>query len=199
MRKKLMVMALIAGLALCSSTAAFAAGSSTNNRGYEDNSSDDDSGNPPASATNTEVITATPFNLSENVTQTKYIENGVEVTVTVVGNDGTTLNQSESIRNGTQHVMLRTTTGGANVGPNGEVICKNSICVITENGVSQGFFVNPETGLPLATGADATYWAYDANGNLVLHYVNAEGYFYTGTHVINGQTVTFNSEGVMLG
>ena len=196
MRKKIMVMALAAGLALSSSTGAFAAPSPTNDRGYED---DNYAGNPPPSSVTTEVVTATPYKLPENVTQRTYIENGVEITETAVGNDGTTLTQSKYTRNGTQHVMLRTTKGGADKGPNGEVICKNSICVITENGVSQGFFVNPETEGPLATGADATYWAYDANGNLVLHYVNAQGYFYTGTHVIDGKTVTFNSEGVIVG
>lgn len=194
MRKKLMVMALIAGLALSSSTGAFAAPSPTNDRGYED---DNYAGNPPRSSVTTEVVTATPYKLRENATQNTYTENGVDVTVTVV--DVTSLTQTESMRNGTQRVMLRTTKGGADVGPNGEAICKYAICFITKNGVSQGFFVNPETSLPLATGADATYWAFDANGNLVLHYVNAQGYFYTGTHVIDGKTVTFNSEGVIVG
>ncbi len=208
MKKKLLTLALIAGLVLSSFSASFAAGSSTNDRGSSSSSSssssDSDSSSSSSSSSSTSSGNSGATSVSTNasgqtVTKNEYSSNGVEMTVTTVGNDGTTLKEAEFMGSGTQHVMLRTTEGGSAVGPNGEAINTSPILVITENGVSVGCFVNPTTGLPLATGQDAVYWAYDANGNLVVHYVNAQGYFYTGTHIINGQTFIFNDEGVIIG
>ncbi|MBE6004130.1 MAG: hypothetical protein E7232_08645 [Lachnospiraceae bacterium] len=189
MKKKILTLALVVGLALSSITASYAASSSTNDRSSSSSSSSVTTGGTTSVATNAS---------GQTVTKTEYSANGVNMTTSSVGTDGTSLAQAD-FQNGAAHVTLRTTTGGADVGPNGEAICKSAILVITENGVSVGCFVDPATGLPMATGADATYWAYDANGNLVLHYVNAMGYFYTGTQIINGQTVIFNDEGVIVG
>ena len=200
MKKKLLTLALIAGLVLSSFSASFAAGSSTNDRSSSSSSSDSSSSSSGGSSSSTTGGTTTvATNASgQTVTKQEYTANGITMTVSRVGTDGTTLQEADFL-NGAAHVMLRTTEGGATVGPNGEAICKSAILVITENGASVGCFVNPATGLPLATGADATYWAYDAKGNLVLHYVNALGYFYTGTQIINGQTMIFNDEGVLVG
>lgn len=206
MKKKLITLALIAGLVLSSFSASFA-GSPVNGRGSDSSSSSSSSSSGGSSSTTSSGVpsttsgstTAGTNNNGQTVSQTEYSANGVDMTVTTVGNDGTTLKEAEFIGNGTQHVMLRTTEGGTGVAPNGQVINRDPILVITENGVSVGCFVDPATGLPLATGIDAQYWAYDAHGNLVLHYVNAQGYFYTGTHIINGVTMIFNSEGVVVG
>ena len=201
MKKKLLTLALIAGLVLSSFSASFAANSPVNPRARDDYSDSSTSGSTtttPSSSTTSGTTTAGTNNNGQTVAKNEYSSNGIDMTVTTVGNDGTTLKEADFIGNGTQHVMLRTTEGGTAVGPNGEAINKSPILVITENGVSVGCFVDPTTGLPLATGQDTTYWAYDANGNLVLHYVNAQGYFYTGTQIINGVTMIFNNEGVLV-
>ena len=204
MKKKLLTLALIAGLVLSSFSGAFAAGSVTpkERENYSDSSTSSSSvssGTTSSGVSSTSgTTTAGTNNNGQTVAKNEYSSNGIDMTVTTVGNDGTTLKEADFIGNGTQHVMLRTTEGGTAVGPNGEAINKSPILVITENGVSVGCFVDPATGLPLATGQDTTYWAYDANGNLVLHYVNAQGYFYTGTQIINGVTMIFNNEGVLV-
>jgi len=200
MKKKLITLALIAGLVLSSFSASFA-GSPVNGRGSDSSggSSSSTTTSSGSSSFSSGTTTAGTNSNGQTVSQSEYSANGVDMTITTVGNDGTTLKEAEFMGSGTQHVMLRTTEGGSAVGPNGEAINTSPILVITENGVSVGCFVNPTTGLPLATGQDATYWAYDAHGNLVLHYVNAQGYFYTGTHIINGVTMIFNDEGVLVG
>ncbi len=199
MKKKLITLALIAGLVLSSFSASFA-GSPVNGRGSDSSGgSSSTTTTSSGSSSGSGTTTAGTNNNGQTVSQNEYSANGVDMTITTVGNDGTTLKEAEFMGSGTQHVMLRTTEGGSAVGPNGEAINTSPILVITENGVSVGCFVNPTTGLPLATGQDATYWAYDAHGNLVLHYVNAQGYFYTGTHIINGVTMIFNDEGVLVG
>ena len=200
MKKKLITLALIAGLVLSSFSASFA-GSPVNGRGSDSSggSSSSTTTSSGSSSFSSGTTTAGTNSNGQTVSQNEYSANGVDMTITTVGNDGTTLKEAEFMGSGTQHVMLRTTEGGSAVGPNGEAINTSPILVITENGVSVGCFVNPTTGLPLATGQDATYWAYDAHGNLVLHYVNAQGYFYTGTHIINGVTMIFNDEGVLVG
>ena len=200
MKKKLITLALIAGLVLSSFSASFA-GSPVNGRGSDSSggSSSSTTTSSGSSSFSSGTTTAGTNSNGQTVSQSEYSANGVDMTITTVGNDGTTLKEAAFMGSGTQHVMLRTTEGGSAVGPNGEAINTSPILVITENGVSVGCFVNPTTGLPLATGQDATYWAYDAHGNLVLHYVNAQGYFYTGTHIINGVTMIFNDEGVLVG
>ncbi len=205
MKKKLMTLALVAGLVLSSFSAVFASNSPDNSRAKEGHYESSTSGGTTTTTTtttgnssNTAATTVGSNSNGQTVTKSEYSSGGVNMTTTTVGNDGTTLKEADFIGNGTQHVMLRTTEGGTAVGPNGEAINKSPILVITENGVSVGCFVDPTTGLPLATGQDTTYWAYDANGNLVLHYVNAQGYFYTGTQIINGVTMIFNNEGVLV-
>ena len=205
MKKKLMTLALIVGLVFSSFSASFAANSTTNDRHsgekeghYESSTSGGTTTTTTDNSSNTAATTVGSNSNGQTVTKSEYSSGGVNMTTTTVGNDGTTLKEADFIGNGTQHVMLRTTEGGTAVGPNGEAINKSPILVITENGASVGCFVDPTTGLPLATGQDTTYWAYDANGNLVLHYVNAQGYFYTGTQIINGVTMIFNSEGVLV-
>lgn len=204
MKKKILTLALVAGLVLSSFTAAIA-GSPVNGRGSDSSSSDSSSssgGSTTVSVTNSGTTTtatvATVNADGQTVNKAEYESNGVNFTVTTVGTDGTTLQEADQNFNGT-HVTIRSTAGGADVGPNGQAICKDTILVITENGQSVGCFVDPATGLAVATGKDEIYWAYDANGNLVQHYVNAAGLFYTGTHVINGVTYIFNSEGVIIG
>lgn len=66
------------------------------------------------------------------------------------------------------------------------------------DGTVVGYFVNPATGAPLATGADAVYMQIGLDGQMHAHFVNAQGFFYTGVVTLNGMKITFNDKGVML-
>lgn len=61
-----------------------------------------------------------------------------------------------------------------------------------------GCFVDLTTGAPLATGKTEVYYQLAADGQMYAHWVNPMGFFYTGTVVMNGQTITFNEQGVMI-
>lgn len=61
-----------------------------------------------------------------------------------------------------------------------------------------GCFVDLTTGAPLATGKTEVYYQLAADGQMYAHWVNPMGFFYTGTVVMNGHTVTFNEQGVMI-
>lgn len=63
---------------------------------------------------------------------------------------------------------------------------------------SVGCFVDLTTGAPLATGKTEVYYQLAADGQMYAHWVNPMGFFYTGTVVLNGHTVTFNEQGVMI-
>lgn len=63
---------------------------------------------------------------------------------------------------------------------------------------SVGCFVDLTTGAPLATGKTEVYYQLAADGQMYAHWVNPMGFFYTGTVVMNGQTITFNEQGVMI-
>lgn len=61
-----------------------------------------------------------------------------------------------------------------------------------------GCFVDLTTGAPLATGKTEVYYQLAADGQMYAHWVNPMGFFYTGTVVMNGKTITFNEQGVMI-
>ena len=193
MKKKLLTLALVAGLVLSSFSASFAALSVGNDRS---SSTDSTKVTGSSSGTNSGTTSVSTNANGQTVNTSEYTANGITMKEATVS-DGTVVREASSY-SGAANVVIRTTEGGAATAPDGEPICKMAVLVITENGVSQGCFVNPETGKPYATGADFHVWAYDAYGNLVLHYVNAQGYFYTGQQIINGQTVIFNNEGVLV-
>lgn len=70
--------------------------------------------------------------------------------------------------------------------------------VIKTGDQSVGCFVDLTTGAPLATGKTEVYYQLAADGQMYAHWVNPMGFFYTGTVVMNGQTITFNEQGVMI-
>ncbi|ETP73058.1 hypothetical protein UYO_0941 [Lachnospiraceae bacterium JC7] len=72
------------------------------------------------------------------------------------------------------------------------------LVITSENGQSMGCFVDPQTGAPVATGKTEVYYQLGADGQLHAHWVNPQGFFYTGTVDINGQMFTFNEEGIMI-
>ena len=61
-----------------------------------------------------------------------------------------------------------------------------------------GCFVDLTTGAPLETGKTEVYYQLAADGQMYAHWVNPMGFFYTGTVVMNGKTITFNEQGVMI-
>ncbi len=192
MKNKLITLALIAALAVSSLSVSMAANSSTNERG-----SSGGGGSAP-STTTTAGTTTTATNASgEQVATTVTTANGVTMKSMKVGSAGTTVNQSVQTLNGAT-VTIRQTANAPATAPNGAAVCTKAILVISQNGVTTGCFVDETTGRPLATGKDEVYMAYDENGNLVAHYVNAFGMFYTGVQVLNGVQHTFNSEGVLI-
>ncbi len=192
MKNKLITLALIAALAVSSLSVSMAANSSSNDRG----SSGGGGGSAPS--TTTAGTTATTTNASgEQVVTTVTTAKGVTMKSMRIGSAGTTVNQSVQTLNGAS-VTIRQTTNAPTTAPNGAAVCTKAILVISQNGVTSGCFVDETTGRPLATGKDEVYMAYDENGNLVAHYVNAFGMFYTGVQVINGVQYTFNSEGVII-
>lgn len=70
--------------------------------------------------------------------------------------------------------------------------------VIKTGDQSVGCFVDLTTGAPLATGKTEVYYQLGADGQMYAHWVNPMGFFYTGTVVMNGHTITFNEQGVMI-
>ncbi|WP_036607576.1 hypothetical protein [Oribacterium sp. P6A1] len=72
------------------------------------------------------------------------------------------------------------------------------LVITSENGQSMGCFVDPQTGAPVATGKTEVYYQLGEDGQLHAHWVNPQGFFYTGTVEINGQMFTFNEEGIMV-
>lgn len=72
------------------------------------------------------------------------------------------------------------------------------LVITSESGQSMGCFVDPQTGAPVATGKTEVYYQLGEDGQLHAHWVDPQGFFYTGSVEINGQMFTFNEEGIMI-
>ena len=85
--------------------------------------------------------------------------------------------------------------------PEGKVFMMTyaTMCIVTDvNGASTGCFLNPETGQPVAFGEDTVLMQLGLDGQVHAHFINPQGYFYTGTVTMNGSTFAFNEEGIMI-
>ncbi len=198
MKNKLLTLALVAGLAVSSLSVSMAASSTVNVR-----SESGGGGSAPSSTAGTTgakgatgAVSTTTNASGEQVATTVTTANGVTMKSMKIGSAGTTVNQASQTVNGATVTIRQTTNAPATA--NGVAVCNKAILIISQNGVTSGCFVDETTGRPLATGKDEVYMAYDENGNLVAHYVNAFGMFYTGVQVLNGVQHTFNSEGVLI-
>lgn len=87
------------------------------------------------------------------------------------------------------------------VGLDGQVyqITYNPMFIVTAaDGTTLGYFFDPVTNQPMTFLTDTVIMQLGIDGQMHAHFVHANGYFYTGTMLINGMTVTFNEEGVMV-
>ena len=116
--------------------------------------------------------------------------NGTGVaTVAAADNASVQVTTANQTTNG-MTATIRTTTGTAAAG-----VQTAPLLVVSNGTATVGCYVDMTTGRPIATGKITIYASYDAAGRLVYHYVDANGFFLTGVHVINGMTLNFNAEG----
>lgn len=166
--KKLLALAMVACLSLATYSVGIANGSSTNDRRPLSKESEQYYASLEAqkTANGTGVVTvAATDNANVQVATAKQTTNGVTATI-------------------------RTTTGTAAAG------VQTAPMLIVNNGTATvGCYVDMTTGRPIATGKVTIYSSYNEAGVLVYHYVDANGFFLTGVHVINGMTLNFNAEG----
>ena len=167
--KKLLALAMVACLSVATYSVGFAGnGSDTNDRRPLSKESEQYYASLEAqkTANGTGVATvAAADNANVQVATAKQTTNGVTATI-------------------------RTTTGTAAAG------VQTAPMLIVNNGTATvGCYVDMTTGRPIATGKVTIYSSYNEAGVLVYHYVDANGFFLTGVHVINGMTLNFNAEG----
>ncbi|WP_352397914.1 hypothetical protein [[Clostridium] aminophilum] len=180
----------------------------------ETNGASDDSGNPPAGYGEENGSTVTSAS-GAAVTRTVTEEGGIKTSLSKVEIGGKTAEVATrvTVENG-QSRTLRTVSGdiagvsfrgvgtvsadGLSValedGRTFAVISAPSL-MITENGVTRGYFLNADGTGPIATGKTEVYYCLGEDGQLHAHWVDPNGYFYVGTVEIDGQTHTFNDEG----
>ncbi len=152
------------------------------------------------------------------VATTASDSNGTHNTNAVVkiANKQATVSTSEQTGNGNSIIIRNvngdvagaTFTGAGTVSSDGKSIATTDgqvhavtqapMLVIKTGDQSVGCFVDLTTGAPLATGKTEVYYQLAADGQMYAHWVNPMGFFYTGTVVMNGQTITFNEQGVMI-
>ena len=103
--------------------------------------------------------------------------NGTGVaTVAAADNASVQVTTANQTTNG-MTATIRTTTGTAAAG------VQTAPLLVVSNGTAT------------VTGKITIYASYNEAGVLVYHYVDANGFFLTGVHVINGMTLNFNAEG----
>lgn len=169
--KKLLALAMVACLSVATYSVGFASGSSTNTR----------SDSKPLSAASEAYYASL---------KAKKTANGTGVaTVTAADNANVQVATATQATNGAT-VTIRTTAGTAAAG------VQTAPMLIVNNGTATvGCYVDMTTGRPVATGKTEIYMSYNEAGVLVYHYVDANGFFLTGVHVINGMTMNFDAEG----
>ncbi|WP_036608012.1 hypothetical protein [Oribacterium sp. P6A1] len=151
---------------------------------------------------------------------THYLGNGVRLITGTISLGGKTINVQDKITPMPDGSIVRlysvdgdmsglTFAGGGVVSedgatiktPEGKVFMMTyaTMCIVTDvNGVSTGCFLNPETGQPVAFGEDTVLMQLGLDGQVHAHFINPQGYFYTGTVTMNGSTFAFNEEGIMI-
>ena len=170
---------------------------------------------PGVTSTNVQTI---PSSSGATVATTAFDSNGTHNTNAVVkiANKQATVSTSEQTGNGNS-IIIRNVSGDvagatfAGVGTvssdgksiattDGQVhaVTQAPMLVIKTGDQSVGCFVDITTGAPLATGKTEVYYQLAADGQMYAHWVNPMGFFYTGTVVMNGKTITFNEQGVMI-
>lgn len=169
--KKLLALAMVACLSAATCSVGFASGSSTNTR----------SDSKPLSAASEAYYASLEANKTANGT-------GV-ATVAAADNANVQVATATQTSNGAT-VTIRTTAGTAAAG-----VQTAPMLVINNGTATVGCYVDMTTGRPVATGKTEIYMSYNEAGALVYHYVDANGFFLTGVHVINGITLNFNAEG----
>lgn len=159
-----------------------------------------------------------PSSSGATVATTVSDSNGTRNTNAVVkiADKQATVNTSEQIGNGNS-IIIRNVSGDvagatfAGVGTvsadgksittiDGQVyaVTYAPMLIIKTGDQTVGCFVDLTTGAPLATGKTEVYYQLAADGQMYAHWVNPLGFFYTGTVVMNGKTITFNEQGVMI-
>ena len=180
----------------------------------EMNGGSDDSGNPPAGY-GEEKGNAVTSASGAAVTRTVTEEGGIKTSLSKVEIGGKTAEVATrvTVENG-QNRTLRTVSGDiagisfrgvGTVSADGLSVALEDGCtfavisapslMITENGVTRGYFLNADGTGPIATGKTEVYYCLGEDGQLHAHWVDPNGYFYVGTVEIDGQTHTFNDEG----
>lgn len=180
-----------------------------------DSSGSSSSSHSEASSVNVQTISSSS---GASVATTVADSNGTRNTNAVVkiANKQATVNTSEQTGNGNSIIIRNvsgdvagaTFTGAGTVSSDGKSIATTDgqvhavtqapMLVIKTGDQSVGCFVDLTTGTPLATGKTEVYYQLAADGQMYAHWVNPMGFFYTGTVVMNGQTITFNEQGVMI-
>ncbi|MBE6004428.1 MAG: hypothetical protein E7232_10165 [Lachnospiraceae bacterium] len=153
-------------------------------------------------------------------TNTAYLGNGVRIITASITLSGKTLTAEDKItplKNGSlqrMYTVVGDMSGLAFMGagivsedgrtltaPDGTVypVTNAIMCIITDvNGATIGCFLDPETGNPLTFDGAPAVMQLGIDGQMHAHYINPQGYFYTGTVEMNGGTFAFNEEGVMI-
>ena len=169
--KKLLALAMVACLSVATYSVGFASGSSTNSREYG------------------HALSKESENYYASL-EAQKTGNGTGVaTVAASDNANVKVATAKQAQNGAT-VTIRTTTGTAAAG-----VQTAPLLTITNGTTTIGCYVDMTTGRPLATGKVEVYLSYNDAGVLVAHYVDANGFFLTGVHVIAGQTLNLNAEG----
>lgn len=171
--KKLLALAMVACLSVATYSVGFASGSSTNSR--------ESSSSHPLSQESANYYASLEAQKTGNGT-------GV-ATVAATDNANVKVATAKQAQNGAT-VTIRTTTGTAAAG-----VQTAPLLTITNGTTTIGCYVDMTTGRPLATGKVEVYLSYNDAGVLVAHYVDANGFFLTGVHVIAGQTLNLDAEG----
>lgn len=173
------------------------------------------SSRPGVTSTNVQTI---PSVSGATVATTTFDSNGTHNTNAVVkiADKQATVSTSEQTGNGNSIIIRNvngdvagaTFTGVGTVSADGKSIATADgqvhavtlapMLVIKTGDQSVGCFVDLATGAPLATGKTEVYYQLGADGQMYAHWVNPMGFFYTGTVVMNGHTITFNEQGVMI-
>ena len=173
------------------------------------------SSRPGVTSTNVQTI---PSASGATVATTTSDSNGTHNTNAVVkiADKQATVSTSEQTGNGNSIIIRNvngdvagaTFTGVGTVSADGKSIAtadgqvhavtQAPMLVIKTGDQSVGCFVDLTTGAPLATGKTEVYYQLGADGQMYAHWVNPMGFFYTGTVVMNGHTIEFNEQGVMI-
>lgn len=183
--KKFAALAMVACLSAATCSVGLASGSSTNSR---TSSSSGSSKNYTASSTTTTTTTADGSTVSTSTSTA----NGVSLTAAAVT---TASGAKAEVTTATQTTSVGTVTIRQNTVSGIEGVQTSPLLLISDGTTTVGCYVDMATGKPLATGKIEVYLSFDASGALVPHYVDANGFFLVGVHVINGVTLNLNAEG----